>query len=287
MARNYYCLVAGLPDLIMDDRKLAFSSVSFRELLQEEIYSGDYELVRLFFLPYDHLNILSRLYDEEPVFDNRGNYSAEFVEEITDRKTFEVMENLNLPPYIMDYLEEYFNAEEKPLKIDSERRLTNDHFSYMQEPGNRFLDDYVRHELNLRNIMTALNGRKYDMDVSANIIGDSDIEEALKKSRARDFGLTNDIDNIDTIIQLFDISNLLDREMKIDMLRWKFLDESTFFNYFTIEKVLAFLIKVFIVERWISLDEEKGRELIRKLIKDLENSFEFPEEFTLSYGTKK
>ena len=287
MVRNYYCLVAGLPDLMMEDRKLAFSSVAFRELLHEEIHPGDYGLVRLFFMPYDHLNILSRIYDEKPVFDGRGNYSAELVEEITDKKTFEVAENLNLPAYLMDFLEEYFNAEEKPAKVDSERRLTNEYFSYMQESGNMFLNEYVRHELNLRNIMTALNGRKFDMDVSANIIGDSDIEAALKKSRARDFGLSNDIDNIDTIIQLFEVSNLLDREMKLDMQRWKFLDEATFFNYFSIEKVLAFLIKVFIVERWISLDEEKGRELIRKLIKDLENSFEFPEEFTLSYGTKK
>jgi hypothetical protein len=122
------------------------------------------------------------------------------------------------------------------------------------------------------------------MDVTDDIIGDSDIEHALKKSRTRDFGLANDVDNLEALIQLHEIPNLLERELKMDTMRWNFLDEATFFNYFTIEKILAFVIKVFIVERWLSLDADKGKELFEQLIKDLENSYEFPEEFILSHG---
>ncbi len=284
MARNYYCLVAGLPDLIMEDRKLAFSSLAFRELLQQDVHPQDYKLVSLFYLPFDHLNILNRLYDEEPAFDNRGNFIQEEIEELTDKKTFETAEGFNVPEYILDFVEDYFREEEKPSKIEAERSLTKDYYDHLLNTGNTFMNNYVRHELNLRNILTALNGRKFDMDVSADIIGDSDIEQALKKSRTRDFGLANDVDNLEAIIQLHEIPNLLDRELKTDTMRWHFLDEATFFSYFTIEKVLAFVIKVFIVERWISLDEEKGKELFKQLITDLEKSYEFPEEFILSHG---
>ncbi len=287
MVRNYYCLVAGLPDLIMEERKLAFSSIAFRELLLEDIHPQDFKLVNLFFLPFDHLNILSRLYDKEPVYDNHGIFTAEEIEEVTDKKTFELAENISMPVYIVDFLDGFFEAEEKALKVNAQRKLTNDYYEYLQQFGNQFLSDYTRHELNLRNVLTALNGRKFDMDISADIIGEGDIEHALKKSRARDFGLTNDIDNLESIIQLHEIPNLLDREIKLDMMRWQFLDESTFFNYFSIEKVLAFVVKVFIVERWISLDEEIGRKLFKQLITDMENSYEFPEEFILSHGTKK
>lgn len=287
MARNYYCLVAGLPDLIMEDRKLAFSSVEFRELLQEDIHPQDNTLVSLFFLPFDHNNILSRLYDDEPVFDNHGNYSVEEVEEVTDKKSFEVAENLTMPAYIVSFLDDYFSDEDKPSRVNAERALTANYYDYLQRSGNQFMNDYVRNELNLRNVLTALNGRRHDMDVSADIIGDGDIEYALKKSRARDFGLANEIDNLESIIHLYEIPNLLERELKLDLMRWQSLDEATFFNYFSIEKVLAFIVKVFIVERWISLDEEKGKELFERLITDLENSYEFPEEFILSHGTKK
>ncbi len=287
MDRNYYCLVAGLPDLIMEDRKLAISSILFRELLQEDIHPQDYTLVSLFFLPYDHNNVLSRLYDEEPAYDNHGNFTAEEVEEITDKKSFEVAENLTMPAYIIDFLDDYFLDEEKPSRVNAERKLTSNYYEYLLQSGNQFMNDYVRYELNLRNVLTALNGRKYDMDISADIIGEGDIEYALKRSRARDFGLANDIDNLESIIHLHEIPNLLDRELKLDLMRWQSLDEATFFNYFSIEKVLAFIVKVFIVERWISLDEEKGKELFKRLITDLENSYEFPEEFILSHGTKK
>lgn len=287
MARNYYCLVAGLPDLIMEDRKLAFSSIIFRELLQEDIHPQDYTLVSLFFLPFDHNNILSRLYDKEPAYDNHGNFTAEEVEEITDKKSFEVAENLTMPAYIINFLDDYFIDEEKPSRVNAERQLTSNYYEYLLQSGNQFMNDYVRYELNLKNVLTALNGRKYDMDISADIIGDGDIEYSLKKSRARDFGLANDVDNLESIIHLYEIPNLLDRELKLDLMRWQSLDEATFFNYFSIEKVLAFIVKVFIVERWISLDEEKGKELFKRLITDLENSYEFPEEFILSHGTKK
>ncbi len=284
MVRNYYCLVAGLPDIIMEDRKLAFSSVAFRELLQQEIHPQDFKLVSLFFLPFDHLNILSKLYDEEPVFDNRGNFLQEEIEELTDKKTFETAEDFNVPEYILEFISDFFDEEEKPSKTEAERRLTKNYYDHLLNTGNPFMNNYVRHELNLKNILTALNGRKFDLDVSADIIGDSDIEQALKKSRTRDFGLANDVDNLEAVIQLHEIPNLLERELKTDTLRWHFLDETTFFSYFTIEKVLAFVIKVFIVERWISLDEEKGKELFKQLITDLEKSYEFPEEFILSHG---
>ena len=284
MARNYYYLVAGLPDLIMEDRKLAFSSVSFREMLQQDVHPQDLKLVSLFYLPFDHLNVLSRLYDEEPTFDERGNFSAEEIEELTDKKSFETAEGFNLPDYIVEFVEEFFNDEEKPSRVSAERRLTKEYYTHLQSTGNSFLNDYVRFELNMRNVLTALNGRKFDMDVTGDIIGDSDIEHALKKSRTRDFGLANDVDNLEALIQLHEIPNLLERELKMDTMRWNFLDEATFFNYFTIEKVLAFVIKVFIVERWLSLDADKGKELFEQLIKDLENSYEFPEEFILSHG---
>ena len=33
------------------------------------------------------------------------------------------------------------------------------------------------------------------------------------------------------------------------------------------------------IERWISLDKEKGNELFRKMIQDLKNEVQIPEEF--------
>ncbi|MBI9060549.1 MAG: DUF2764 family protein [Marinilabiliaceae bacterium] len=287
MARNYYCLVAGLPDLVMEDRKLAFTSVALRELLQEDLHPQDYRLVSLFFLPYDHQNIINRLFNKDTSFDKRGLYAEEVIDEVTDKKAFELAEETGLHGYLNNFLNDFYEREEKPARQDAERQLTSAYFQMLLGGSNSFVSAYAQQELTIRNIIVALNGRKYDLEVEKDIIGDGDVVDALKKSRARDFGLTTDVEMLDHLMQIHENPDPLDREMKLDLLRWQFLDEETFFNYFTIEKVLAFTLKLMIVERWFELDEEKGRELFKNLINDLETGYEFPEEFKLSHGKKK
>ena len=57
------------------------------------------------------------------------------------------------------------------------------------------------------------------------------------------------------------------------------MEDNTFFNYFTIEKIFVFLMKLEMIERWISLDKEKGNELFRQLIDQLKDEVQIPQEF--------
>ena len=135
--------------------------------------------------------------------------------------------------------------------------------------------------------MLALNGRKYDIPYENSLIGEDEIINSLKKSRARDFGLSDEIKDMENIIQIFEIENILDREMKLDTHFWKFLDDITFFNYFSVEKVLAFMLKLFITERWLKLDKERGQQIFNQFLEELKSNFEFPEEFAITYGKRK
>jgi hypothetical protein len=71
----------------------------------------------------------------------------------------------------------------------------------------------------------------------------------------------------------------VDREKKIDLLKWNWMEDNTFFNYFTIEKIFVFLMKLEMIERWISLDKEKGNEMFRQLIGQLKDEVQIPQEF--------
>jgi hypothetical protein len=84
---------------------------------------------------------------------------------------------------------------------------------------------------------------------------------------------------VEQLLSIYAIEDLLQREKAIDMLKWNWLDEGTFFNYFTVEKLISYYIKLEMIERWISLDPETGKEMFEKLIKDLESGYEFPEDF--------
>ncbi len=288
MARNYYCLVAGLPDLVMEDRKVALSSLELRDILQESLHPKDYKLLSLFFFKYDHHNIIAQLYQDSYEFDKRGVFSQALLDEVCDKKTFELSyEGAELLPFQKDFLHWFFDQENTPLRVEAERKLTADYFSTLQKESNKFVQAYTRFELNIRNLFIALNGRKHDLELEQDIVGIDEITDALKKSRARDFGLSSTIENLDTLLQIHDTPDLLDRELKLDTLRWQFYDEATFFHYFSIEKVIAFTLKLMIAERWFELDEEKGRELFKKLLRNMETGYEFPDEFRLNHGKKK
>ena len=69
---NYYCLVAGLPDLSLEDGKLNYTVAN----LKSEIYSEkDRKLIDLFYLKFDNANLLKLLKDKEAATDFEGNYS--------------------------------------------------------------------------------------------------------------------------------------------------------------------------------------------------------------------
>ena len=57
------------------------------------------------------------------------------------------------------------------------------------------------------------------------------------------------------------------------------MDDNTFFNYFTIEKIFINLVKLEILERWLSFDKDTGADQFNNILKKLESSYEFPEEF--------
>ena len=285
--RNYYCLVAGLPDIIPDDKKLHYSSVELREYLKNELHLSDFELVKLFYLPWDHNNLLELLFSKEAEWDERGNYTKDFFEPFTDKKQLESLNFSLLPGYISDFIKSYHNSEEKISKSEAINDLTRGWYDLMLSSGNDFVTKVTKYKKQMGNIMLALNGRKHDIPYEDSIIGDDELTRALKRSRARDFGITDENIDIENIIQMFEIENILDREMQFDNHFWKFLDENTFFNYFSIEKILAFLLKLFITERWFVLDKEKGQQIFNQFLDKLKSNFEFPEEFAITYGKRK
>jgi len=287
MGKKYYCLIAGLPDIILGDKKVLFNSIILRESLLDELSLQDLEMANALYLPFDHYNLISLMYRQHKEFDPRGLFTLLELEHLLDKKNVEDLNNSIYPQYLVQFAKEVLFAEEKISSTQAEIILFKKYTEYLKAFSNQFLSDIVDYEVNVKNVFTALTGKKYGVAYENELIGNTDITEALIKSRSRDFGLASEFDQIESLVQTYEEENLLERELKIDQLKWAYLDNATFFHYFTIEKVLAFIFKQFMVERWIALDEEEGQKMFRKLLSELESSYEFPEEYKLSHGKKK
>ena len=55
---SYYCLVAGLPDVNLDDGKLNYTVENFKSELYPELSRKDQLLIDLFYLKYDNADCI-------------------------------------------------------------------------------------------------------------------------------------------------------------------------------------------------------------------------------------
>lgn len=276
---KYYYLVAGLPKLALEDNKLSYTVADFKEDIYPALTVADKKLVSLFFLQYDNANVLKLLKDKEAAIDGRGVFSAEELNEYILRlKECDRIENSMFPAYLSTFISEYFtNPVEENFLL--ENRLAALYYAYAMECKNKFVSSWFAFNLTVNNILVALAARKYKMELSSVIVGDTEVCEALRTSNARDFGLTGEVDCMEQLMKISEISELVEREKKIDQLRWNWMEEATFFDYFTIERLFVFLLQLDMVERWMVLDKEKGNLLFRNIIATLKDEVQIPAEF--------
>lgn len=279
MFRNYYhYFIAGLPEIFLDDTEIQFQMLDFKHELKEHLRPEDYRLVELLFLPYDNQKLLQFL-DED--YENQiklGNFSFEdFEVEFSDEKQG------ILPSYMYEFVE-IFNDEERSKSVVKswENLLTEMFYEYVLKTKNKFLKQWFVFNQNLNNILIGLNCRQYKLDTEKQLIGENDISRSIAKSNAKDFGLSVEFPEVTEILMQAEKENLMAREKGLDQIKWDKVEEITLFDYFTIEVVLAYTIKLDIAYRWLELDEENGREMFRKIIDHLKSGFEFPKEFEIN-----
>lgn len=275
---TYYCLVAGLPDISLDDGKLSYSVSDFKAELYPDLSAQDRKLIDLFYLKFDNTAILKLLKNKDAVIEDKGNFSAEELLQLIEAVREGDTPDKKYPSYLVNFVSQYLQLSQDEL-YRADDLLAALYYSYGMSSNNAFIASWFEFNLNLNNILAALAARKYKLEVSSVIVGATSVCEQLRTSNARDFGLNETLEYFEALQRIADIEELVEREKKVDMLKWKWLEDESFFHYFTIERIFVFLMQLEMIERWISLDKEKGNELFRKMIQDLKNEVQIPEEF--------
>lgn len=280
---QYYYLVTGLPELSLDDNKLNYTVGDFKTEFYPQLSKEDQALVDLYYLKYDNANLLKLLKDREAVIDPRGNYTAD--QFVAVFKQFDeegvITSPGSLPSYIIKFIQTYLTQQETGVSSDVlvEDCLAGLYYEYAMRCTNDFVSSWFEFNLNTNNVLVALTARKYKLPIASFIVGDTEICQALKTSNARDFGLTTELDYFDQLLKISETDDLVDREKRLDQLRWKWMEDKTFFDYFSIERLYVFLLQLEIIERWISLDKEKGNQMFREIIDSLKGEVRVPSEF--------
>lgn len=266
---NYYCFIAGLPDLNIEDERITYTVKGFKEEFEGILSKKDKQLIDLFYLRYDNANLL-RILQSQNFFDERGIYSKDSLDDLVQLvKEMEDWTDNRFPNYFPRFIQAY--QQNKPIweNLSWEDQLSAIYYQYAAQCKNRFLVQWFEFNLNLNNIMAASICKKYNLNTETTIIGTSEISKNIRQSGQRDMGLSGTLGYLETILRIAEDSNLQEREQQLDILRWEWLDEQSFFNYFTVERIFSYLVKLEIIERWTSLNPESGQQLFRKIINTL------------------
>jgi hypothetical protein len=279
--RNYHYLVAGLPELLLDEGRMKATLIELKSEFEQNIDQSDFELVKYLFLKFDNANLLNLLKKRDFEFDKRGAFSQELLEEQIKEQTG------LLPQYMNFFIEDFMSDRRENIEISWENILEGYFYQHLIGTGNAFLRDWFTFRLNTKNVIAALVCRQYGLRMENQLIGNSEIIESLLRSNARDFGIVQDFPEIDKILTAWESDTLLQREKALDMINWQWIDEQTFFHYFTIEKLIGFLLQFEMVERWMNLDRKEGEKMFNQLLDQLGRSFELPDEFKLQSINRK
>ena len=158
------------------------------------------------------------------------------------------------------------------IKGFSDKNLDADFYAEALRSRNRFLREYFRFDLNLRNAkvryLNAQLGREPDLDVMTG--EDPEAEDVDIDGFRFNGGEFMEAAKVDSVLAETD---LVVREKGLDDLLWDKIDNLAIFHYFDIEAILAYIAKLRIVTRWLNLDEEVGRDVFRRLLKDVRGTY--------------
>lgn len=269
---DYIAFIAGLPEISWDDRKLSLTVAEFREQARDYIRGKDEKLLDLFFLPNDNAQVLRLLNKQEPSAALHTVYPLKQLEEQVQEPDH------SLPGYLSRFIAD-FKEEHLKYEVSPENVLSWMYYDYMIASDNRLVSRYAEFSMNLKNLVAAVNSRKYGRDVAKEVIGENEFAMALRTSNSKDFGLSLDYPYVEKIIALMETGNLVERERGLDLLIWNFLDEAVVFEYFSIERVISYLLKLMIVERWSRMSTESGRQVFMELVQRFRENFRFEEQF--------
>lgn len=271
--------MAGLPDIKLSDAEPGYSIAALREQLQAEIGRRDERLLYFLFLRHDCQNLVQLLKDPEAELQTFGNYNREQLQELIDRAAEVDLGKTDYPQFLIDFVRQYgerfgelgWYAEDEVLML-----YYNYCTAHCKDP---LMRRWYQLNYDVTNVLTAMIARRQGWKVADFVMGNGEVQEAIRTSDTSDFGLSAQLPYFAQLMNIVNEEDPVRKERMLDALKWEWLEEETFADTFSIEAVFAYLCKLEIQERWARLDVEQGRETFEKIIHDLRGEAQVPDEF--------
>ncbi len=274
LQRRYHYLIAGLPDLSFEEQKPPITVVEFCKQLFTHLHPEDYEQISLVLLNYDNKNLIHFLKDNETEYTIAGNYKAVRFRDQVDRLNSILPEKDILPGYMVNLIKQHYDVESAINPDNYEMILAEGYYHHIMNIGSPFLKMMTEFDYNINNLLTAFQTGKYNLFLKGFIVGENSLAMHLKRIGGRNLVSDSEFDFFNEILGYAGIQSYAEAERKYDILRWKMIDEATFFENFSIDWLLGYLHKLLIIRRWSNLNHDSGIQRLREMITETKEKLE-------------
>lgn len=284
---QYYSIAAGLPELSVDQVSPPISSETYSAEIAPELTPRDRDALEL--LQLDQLNkrVIEVLLEGSVEADDSLFVADEedpwqwilseiaYLRYLGEEELAKPKKRGSLPAYLEEVVYLYYSPEGACLRDNRlllEDKVTQAYYQYaISQSRHPFLSSWFTFNRNIRNVMAAYVARKLGWPLEKYILGDDPVARVLRSSTAKDFGLGEELEYMPSLIVIAETTDISKRERQLDLLKWSWLDEETFARVFDIDSLLAYYLRLSIIERWSKLSEEEGESRFRGIVSGLKS----------------
>ena len=240
---RYYCQIAGLPELIFDPLN---GSLELREFLNEitpYLQPNHLNWLNVLLMEQGHNSVLEYFTSGSVETETILPYSLDWFDSGSEKFNL-------LPAYLQRFSEKFWQKRSDHEILEMEMGLFDEYYQYLKQSDNRFIKKWAALELNLRNYLTAKKCEEFSIPKQAQLVGSGDFVEKLVEFQTLHKEIQVEWPLAAVIDKIFENDNLLKRELDFDQLKWNLIDEMNLFNYFSIEIILGYTLKLLILSRW-------------------------------------
>lgn len=254
---DYYFVGTLLPDLkIGEIPELSFKPLD--RLLRDNLKPADYARA-LQIRWYYSIENMRALWRGEPL-DAYG-----FGEHVLEETLLSVESQ---PKYLRDFLEQYSSTEARlrffPALLAG----------YFREEAGRalgFVAEYLQFERQLRLMQTAFRAKSLHRDLAVELQFEDPEEDFLQQLLAqkdnKKFVAPSGFERLQTILEEHYQAPIKLYKALCDY-RFEKVEEFVEDGVFSVDRILAYMVQLIIVERWLELDREEGSKLVDQYIKE-------------------
>jgi Protein of unknown function (DUF2764) len=255
---NYYFLGTLLPELqIGTPPEIGFDE--FQNLLKDNLTSSDLAKTRIIRRYFDIQNL--RAYWKGDPLDPFGNLEEHTLEEIFIAQT-------GLPSYVYEYMDKYESVEDRIHHFTS---LLIAFFNHELKNASGFLKEYFIMERETRLVFLAFRAKKLGRDVLAELQDENPedplVAQIIAQKDAPAFEPPEKYQELKPIFEKYH-DKPLDLLQALYEYRFHTIDEILGFDTFSIDRILGYMVKLILAEKWMELDKEKGIAIVDTILKE-------------------